>query len=114
VGGINTLFGYGLFALLITLGVHYTIAVLIGTILGVLFNFKTTGALVFKNKNNKLLFKFFAVYSVNYVIYVGGIKLLSRCISDSRISGAIVLPVAVIVMYFLQKKYVFKSTEAGK
>ena len=58
VGILNTAFGYLVFALLLFLGLHYTLAVILSTIAGVLFNFKTTGTLVFKNHNNKLIFKF--------------------------------------------------------
>ncbi|MHC5824813.1 MAG: GtrA family protein, partial [Nostoc sp.] len=36
VGGINTLFGYSLFALLILLNFHYEIAALISTACGIL------------------------------------------------------------------------------
>ena len=48
VGILNTAFGYLVFALLLFLGLHYTLAVILSTIAGVLFNFKTTGTLVFK------------------------------------------------------------------
>ena len=64
VGGINTILGYAVFALLIYLGLHYALAVIIGTIVGILFNFKTTGGIVFKSKDNRLIFKFFAVYGI--------------------------------------------------
>ncbi|NCQ92050.1 MAG: hypothetical protein GPI94_15420 [Microcystis aeruginosa LG13-03] len=47
VGVLNTIFGYSLFAVLILIGLNYKYAVLIGTIQGVLFNFQTTGRLVF-------------------------------------------------------------------
>ena len=46
VGMINTIFSYSLFALFIYLGMHYTFAVLISSCLGVLFNFKTTEAIM--------------------------------------------------------------------
>ena len=42
IGIPNTAFGYSLYALLIFLGLRYDLAILIATILGVLFNFKTT------------------------------------------------------------------------
>ena len=50
VAGLNTAFGYALFAFLIFIGLHYTVAALVGQIIGILFNFRTYGALVFKNK----------------------------------------------------------------
>ena len=64
VGVLNTAFGYLAYALLLFLGLHYTLAVVLSTIAGVLFNFKTTGTIVFKNNNNKLIFKFVAVYAI--------------------------------------------------
>ncbi|MBQ8045896.1 MAG: GtrA family protein, partial [Bacteroidales bacterium] len=55
---LNTLFGYGVYSLLVFLGLHYSVATLGSTVLGVLFNFKTYGVLVFKNTSNKLIFRF--------------------------------------------------------
>lgn len=59
VGALNTLFGYTIFTFFIMMGLHYALAALLANILGVLFNFKTTGKIVFKNSNNVLLVKFF-------------------------------------------------------
>ena len=47
VGVLNTLFGYFLYGSLILIGLNYKYAVLLATIIGVLFNFQTTGRLVF-------------------------------------------------------------------
>lgn len=79
VGGLNTLFGYAVFAVLISTGLHYTIAVFIGTLIGVLFNFKTTGKLVFDSQDNTLIWKFFAkttfmvsLITINhFIFYIG-------------------------------------------
>ena len=46
VGVLNTLFSYFLYGTLILIGLDYKYAVLLVTILGVLFNFQTTGRLV--------------------------------------------------------------------
>lgn len=50
VGVMNAAFGYGCFAAFLYLGLHYSLALLLATILGVLFNFKSIGALVFGSK----------------------------------------------------------------
>jgi putative flippase GtrA len=86
VSGLNTAFGYGLFALLIFIGLHYTIAGLIGTILGILFNFKTTGLLVFESNKNRLILKFIGVYGINYVISMSLLTLLERSGVDAFLS----------------------------
>ena len=49
VGILNTAFGYGVYCLMLWIGLSYWWATLIANVLGVLFNFKTTGVLVFKS-----------------------------------------------------------------
>ena len=77
MGGVNTAFGYGVFALFILLNRHFRVcspeaelvlAPLISQICGILFNFKTTGTIVFRNRNNRLILRFFAVYSITYLL----------------------------------------------
>lgn len=107
VGGINTIFGYGLFALFIYMHLHYSIASLLSTILGVLFNFKTTGKLVFKSNNNKLIVRYFGVYLILYIVNVTLLKCFQQIQLNFYYSGAIlVLPLAVI-SFILNKKFVF-------
>lgn len=109
IGFINTLFGYGLFALFIYLGLNYALAALFATILGVLFNFKATGIIVFCSHNNWLIFKFFGVYGVVYLLNVLGLYLFRSAGVGAYLAGAIlVLPLAV-VSFALNKKFVFKS-----
>jgi len=114
VGSINTIFGYGLFWVFVTLGLHYSLAILIGSILGVVFNFKTTGSIVFKNKDNSLIAKYLIVYAIQYIFNVGGIKLLSFIVKDSRISGGIMILPAAAIVYLMLKSFVFKSSKAAK
>lgn len=107
VGGINTLFGYGIFSLFIFIGMHYALAAFLGTVCGILFNFKTTGIIVFKSKDNRLIFRFFGVYGIAYVINVVYLKILMPY-SNAYILGAIsILPLAFL-SYFLNKKFVFE------
>lgn len=111
VGALNTLFSLCVYWILVFLGVHYSLAVFISNTLGVLFNFKTTGKLVFSNSNNNLIFKFFLVYVVIYLLSVAGIKLLLYIGTDKYSSAVIVaLPMAVI-SFFLHKHFVFKLHE---
>jgi putative flippase GtrA len=109
VGGINTIFGYGLFAFFIYVNLHYSVALLLSTILGVLFNFKTTGKLVFKSSDNRLIVRFFAVYGMVYVINVGLLKGFQWLGLNFYIAGAIlVLPLSVL-SFLLNRRFVFKK-----
>ena len=68
VGGVNLLFGYGVFAALILLRVPYPIAGLVSTAAGILFNFKSYGTFVFGSHDNRRIFRFAAVYGLVYLI----------------------------------------------
>ncbi len=110
VGALNTLVGYLLYVFFVWVGCNYIFAPLFSTILGVLFNFKTIGVIVFKSHNNRLLGKFFGVYGLVYVCNVLGLKVLDMGgITNMYLAGAIlVLPLALLG-FGLNKKWVFKA-----
>jgi len=108
VGGINTLFGYGVFCLLLAIGLHYSIAVVLGSVLGILFNFQTTGRLVFKQSDQRLIFRFLGVYILLNVLNIGLLKLLRIVCLNMYFNGALVLPITAVCSYLLMKYFVFK------
>ena len=109
VGLINSLFGYGCFALLVYLGAHYTVALFFATIAGVLFNFKTTSHIVFNSHDNRLILYFVATYIGVYVVNVASLKVLTLIGVDVYYGGAaLVLPMAVLA-YILNKRFVFNN-----
>jgi putative flippase GtrA len=109
VGGINTAFGYGIFALLIFLKFHYAAAALLSTILGVMFNFKTTGRLVFESQDNRLIFKFVGVYVIIYAINTASLGVFNFFRVDMYLAGAaMILPMAMLA-FVLNKSLVFKG-----
>ena len=108
VGGINTLFGYLVFSVFILLQIHYALASLISTIIGVLFNFFTTGRIVFKNNEPKLILKFFGVYGIIYLINVLLLKIFDTYHVNMLIAGAILVFPVAILSYFLNKTLVFR------
>ena len=108
IGAVNTAFGYSIFALFIFFGLHYALASLLATILGVLFNFKTTGRWVFNNRQNSLLGKFFLVYAVVYGCNVGLLKILDEFSISMYVAGAVVLLPMAVLSYVLNKRFVFE------
>jgi putative flippase GtrA len=109
VGGLNAAFGYGLFAFLIFIGLSYPLALFLGTIVGILFNFKTIGTLVFKNHNNVLIFKFFAVYGITYLFNLIGLTIFKYFAVNIYLGGAILLIPIGILAFNLNKIFVFKN-----
>ena len=108
IGGINTLFGYTIFAVLFFLRLDYRLALLIATICGVLFNFKTIGILVFKKKSNKLIIRFVMVYLLTYLLNIGALQITNYLGVNLLTSQAFLLLPLALISYFLNKNFVFK------
>ena len=110
VGGFNTVFGYSVFAILIFFGFHYSLAVLIATILGVLFNFQSYGRLVFKNHSWYFLSRYITVYIIIYFVNLILLLIFDLLVSNLYISGLMVIPFIAYLGYFLNKRYVWKTS----
>jgi putative flippase GtrA len=109
VGGINTAFGYSVFAVLTLLGFHYSLAALLSTILGIAFNFLTTGKIVFGNQSLIPVVRFLIAYGIYYCLYVLAIGGLRRAGLSSIASGAVALAPLSVVSYWLNRKFVFRA-----
>ena len=109
IGTLNTAFAYGLYALFIFVGCHYALAVFLSTVIGICFSFKTLGAFVFDNPDNRLIFKFFSVYVVCYFVNVGILKLLTGAgMQKLYLAGLISSFLVAMVSFFLNKFVVFR------
>ena len=109
VGIINTLFGYGVFALFLFLGLHYTVCVILSTIIGILFNFKTTGIIVFNNHDNRLIFKYFCVYGIICLLSMLLLRFAEIIKFNLYIAGFIITCIMPLISFTLQKRWVFKN-----
>ncbi|MFT0171977.1 GtrA family protein [Paraburkholderia mimosarum] len=107
VGVLNTLFGYACFALFLRLGLHYAAALLGATILGIGFNFKSTGSLVFNSHNNRLIVRFVLAYGISYGVNVLLLMLLSLTGWPAYVGGALSMPPIALLSFFLMKRFVF-------
>jgi putative flippase GtrA len=115
VGILNTAFGYGVYCLMIWIGVPYWWATLISNVLGVLFNFKTIGILVFENSSNRLFFRFVSCYVLAYCLNVGIIYLLTNYAGlNDYWSGLIATPFVALFSFFYQKLFVFNHKKHEK
>lgn len=112
VGVLNSGFGYGIYCLLILLGLSYIWATLISHILGVLFNFVTTGTIVFNNTDRKLIVRFVLNYVLVYFINIG----INKCTqllfhSNEYVSGFVALVVTSLISFFVLKRFVFNKKD---
>lgn len=113
VGAINTVFGYSAFAFFFLIGLHYALAALFGTILGILFNFKTTGTIVFKSHDNRLILRFFGVYGFMYVIGVANLKLFKELGVHVLITAAVFTLPGAMASFWLVRRFVFRESKGA-
>ena len=107
VGGLNTVFGYSVFVSLVWTGLHYSLAIAVATVIGVLFNFKSTGILVFGSNNNSLVLKFVLVYIIVYIMNVLGITMLLSLGMPEWLGGMILAIPIALFSYYLLSRYVY-------
>lgn len=107
VGGLNTAFGYGVFVACLWLGMHYALAGAISTGLGVLFNFKSTGNLVFRSKGNRNLPRFVAVYAIIYLVNTLAIGVMLKFGIPEWLGALILILPSAILSYVLNRQFVF-------
>jgi putative flippase GtrA len=109
VGIVNTMFGYSIFAMLVWLGVPASVALLLATILGVLFNFVTNGHFVFNGFDRGRLVRFIAAYGTVYLTNLAILDVLrAGGIATIAAQGA-ALTVVVPLSFLILKWFVFKS-----
>lgn len=109
VGGINTLFGYSVFALLIFFGWHYSIALFFATVAGVVFNFQTFGIFVFGKYEWRLIWRFSAVYGILYGVNVLLVFLLLFFLLNVYVANAIAIIFIAGLGYFLNRRFVYEN-----
>lgn len=110
-GLVNMGFGYGLFALLLWVGLNMYVAQIIAHILGVVFNYFTYSRYTFAGQSRHRLL-FILSYALNYFLNLATLILASQFIASPYLSGFIAAIFASIVNYFILKKMVFKERPA--
>lgn len=109
-GLLNTLFGFVIFSAAIAARVPVWAALLAGLLVGIAFNFVTTGGYVFRNLSRRRFPRFLACYLCIYAINLAGISVLHNWSANHIVSQAIfTLPMAAL-SYFLLGKFVFPPT----
>jgi putative flippase GtrA len=109
VGIANSAFGYGIYAIHVYVGLIPEIALLVATVLGIIFNFFTTGRLVFKNNDNRLFFRFVAVYAIIYICNAVALRILINSNVDPLLAQAALVPLSVIATFVIMRAFVFRE-----
>lgn len=109
-GLVNTAFGYGVYALCVAIGIEPALAVVLSTVAGVAFNFRTLSA-VFAAQGLARLPHFIAVYAALTPLNIGLLHLAQRAGTGPYLGGALALAVVVPLTYLAMRLFVFKPTD---
>ena len=109
VGGLNTLVGYGLFAGFILLGAASGLALAGATVLGILFNFGSTGRLVFGSGDAWLLPRFIAVYGVLFLINRAALLSLEQAGLAALLAQLLLVGPVAVATFLLMRTLVFRG-----
>ncbi len=114
VGGLNTIVGYGFYALGIFLGLNYFIANLLSTILGVIHSYIWNKNFTFKSKAKvtREAPKFVGVYLISFlfsslVLFI----LVDKLGINQYISGGLNIIITTLISWFGHKYFSFKDGE---
>ena len=113
VGGLNTAFGYIMYAVLVLAGTPLWLAVAGSAILAFLFNFFSYGGLVFRDTSYRLFPRFLALYTS-----LGGLNfLLLRSLTWGGLgplsAQALLLPVLAVGGFAGMRIFVFRRSKPG-
>ena len=107
VGLLNTLFGYVVFAVLILAGVPPMPALVLTYVVGVTFNYFTTGRLVFRGRQGAFL-RFVAAYVVIYLVNLALYRLAEELGAAPLLAQALCLPPVAVFSFLLFRLHVFR------
>ena len=112
VGGLNTIVGYGTYAILIYFNINFYIANAISTIIGVFHSYLWNRYFTFKSKDKALneIIRFISVYIVsfllsNIILYI----FVSKFGINKYLGGLINLAITTLISWFGHKYFSFRK-----
>jgi putative flippase GtrA len=107
VGVLNTAFGYAVFAALVLAGMPPMPALALTYVVGVVFNFATTGRYVFGGAPREAFLRFVAAYVVIYVFNVGLYQVFAWMGAQPLLAQALCVPVTAVFSFAVFRMGVF-------
>ena len=109
-GVVNTIFGFGAFAVLVWLGLWVYLAQILSTIAGVAFNYVTYSRYAFAG-HRASKWRFVASYGVNYLLSVAVLWGFLHVLTSPYLAGLAAVAVVSVVNFFILKRLVFAAPD---
>lgn len=109
VGLLNTIVGYSIFTAGVLAGIDSAIALFLANCFAVLFNFFTTGILVFANRDLRLLPRFVVAYCLTYCANLVALRILEGLGIATLLAQLLCLGPVVVMSFLIFKFLVFRN-----
>jgi len=111
-GIVNTLFGLAVYIGCIFVGMPAWLAMLVGTVAGVAFNFLSLGAYAFRDFSLRRLPRFVGGYTATYFFNLGAFEALHRYVADAVWCQLLLTVPVALFSYLLMSRLVFRTHRA--
>ena len=105
-GIVNTAFGFGLYALLVAIGLNMYLAQIVAHLLGMTFNYFTYSRHAFHDFDVSKT-RYILSYAVNYLLGLAALRVASLFIDSPYSAGLVAVIVVSLVNYLILKNWVF-------
>lgn len=109
-GILNTLFGYGLFALLVWLNMNVYLAQALSHVSGMGFNYFTYSRYAFAGHTSSPV-RFIVSYGVNYLLGLIALAGLTQIVTSPYMAGLGSVIIVSLINYFILKKFVYRRPD---
>lgn len=106
---LNTTFGFAIYALLLWGGAVPAVALLVSTVAGVLFNYRSFATLVFADHGRGKFWRFVLVYGVQLTANIVLLDVLVRAGMHPLVAQSLLLPPFVVVSFLALRRFVFPA-----
>ncbi|MBV8684711.1 MAG: GtrA family protein [Caulobacteraceae bacterium] len=106
VGVVNTVVGYGLYALLVAVHVNLFVAQILAHVCGAIFNYFTFSKHVFHGHKPRLG-RYILSYGFNYLLGLAALIVAHRLIRSPYLDGLVALVFVSAINYLVLKFFVF-------
>lgn len=110
VGALNTAFSFSVYSILLWFGVHFALANLLATLLGIIVSFRMHAHFVFGQTAWSLIWRYVGTWTLAYGANVALIALLISRGYGPYAAGAIAIAPTVVFSYLLQRGLVFRQS----
>ncbi len=109
-GIVNTVFGYGLFALFVRLGLNIFLAQIASHGLGMVFNYFTYSRHAFAGHTTTKT-RYILSYIGNYLLGLAALAAISHFIASPYVAGFLSVVFVSLVNFFVLKRLVFRPRQ---